>query len=183
MSSAPWATLSTASWIGTLLMRSDGAELATFDEPRGAIALAWPFEAKPPASGERGGEEPPGAFSEPFGPAFVDGFRAKLRLSLEAKATPPDPEQTVIAEVPERSVVPDALGYTAGGVAVLFAAGTAWQATVASQTYGKYLAAHTDEEVERYEGDVRAARHRAIAFGVTAGVTAIGSALLFLLWD
>jgi hypothetical protein len=151
------------------LMRSDGAEVATFDEPRGTIAIAVALEVKPAPSAERGGEEPPGAFAEPFGPAFVDGFRAKQRL--------------IDVEAPKASLVPDALGYTAGGVAVLFAAGTVWQALVSSKAYSDYNATFDSAERDEFGRDAHAARDRAIAFGVTAGVTAIGSTLLFLLWD
>jgi hypothetical protein len=164
------------------LMRSDGAELAEFSEPRGALVLSWPFEVKAPPSVERGGEEPPGAFSEPFGPAFVKGFRAKLlaeRLDLEAKLAAQD---ALVVEV-QRNVTRDALGWSAAGVAVLAAAGSAWQSVAAHQAYQRFDGAHRDEDVKRYREEVQGARARAIGLGVTAGVAAVGSTLLFLLWD
>ncbi len=167
-----------------LLMRSDGAEVAELDEPRGAIAVALPFDLKPAAKTERGDEAPPGVFEEPFGPAFVDGFRAKNlaeRLELEPKAAPPDAE--LVTEAPPPNPLRDGLGYAAGGVAFLAAVGTIWQATVASRKADAYFDTYNDREEARLEADSIAARNRAIGLGVAAGVTAVGSTLLFLLWE
>jgi hypothetical protein len=154
------------------LMRSDGAEVAAFSEPRGGILLSWPFDVKPPSQAERGGEEPPGAFEEPFGPAFVQGFRARLEL----EARPPNP-------LVQTTMTRDALGYSAAGIAVAAASVTAWQSVVAQQRYELYQATWRGPERDRYEEEVRDARTRAIALGVTTGFVEVGSALLFLLWD
>lgn len=166
------------------LVRSDGAAVATIEEPRGALTVDFPFDVKPPSRQGRGDDVPPGAFAEPFGPSFVDGFRAKAlaeRLRLEPKLKPKVP--ALVVEVEPEDPIPEVVGYAAGGVAFLAAAGTIWQAQVASDAHEKYENTYRKPEKEAFEGDVRAARNRAIALGVTAGVTALGSALVFLLWE
>lgn len=165
------------------LVRNDGAEVATIEEPRGALTLAFPFDVKPPTRQDRGDEVPPGAFEEPFGPAFVDGYRAKALAERLRLAPKPQPKTPALVVETEREPIPEVVGYAAGGVAFLAAAGTIWQAQMASNAHDKYEATHRMEEKEAFAGDVRASRNRAIALGVTAGVTALGSALVFLLWE
>ena len=169
-----------------LLMRSDGAEVAEFDEPRGVVAVAWPFEITSAPSVERGGEEPPGAFEEAFGPAFMEGFKARSineRLSLEARIQPPTIEETITTT--ESTALPDALGYGAGAVAFGAAAASIWQATVATKVYEKYEETLNMPETRQVRGRVqsrsyprdRAGSHRGRHCGrIRAAVLALGLA-------
>lgn len=154
------------------VVRDDGAEIASLVEPRGAIAIAPPFDVTPAPSRERGGEEPPGAFAEAFGPAFFEGYAAKIaadRLRLEVVTSP--------------SLVPAYLGWSSVGLAAIALALTIWQSVAADAAYDDYLAAHTDPLKDRYEADARASRSRAIGLGVATGALALGSTLVLTLWE
>jgi hypothetical protein len=144
------------------LVRAGGGEVAAIEATAGLFRLPLPLEEKPIARIERGDEVPPGAFSEPFGPRFVDGFRAAhagldrgrpLGVSID---TGPSTELAIA-------------GWIAAGAGLIAAGGAVWQGLEAERAYRRYQDEHTGPGVEEAEARVRAHRNRAVGLSIAGG--------------
>lgn len=151
------------------MLRGDGARVGKVVPADGIATVTLPLTATPPAHWPRGDEAPANAFSEPFGPRFVDGFRASRR---SVSSTLPAQRGTPALEI---------LAYTAGAVGLAAAGGAIWQGTAARRDYDRYVATYDRPERDALEDDVRAERNRAVGLSVTAVVgVAVGTVLYFL---
>lgn len=152
-----------------------GAPVARFDAPQGRIAVGWPVTIGLPPSTGRGDGVPPGAFAAAFGPSFVGGYRASVEASRALELSTPGPGPATSVLVPAVGYTLAIIGAAAGGLAL-------WQSLEAKSSYDQYLATFDTVEEDRFAEDVRAAEGRALALGLTAGISAAASAGL-LIWD
>lgn len=150
------------------LLTRDGGELWRVEAPTGVVRPPMPLGDVVRPALERGGEAPPGLFAEPFGPAYVDGFRARARLTIEKP----------VDETSYRPIV----GWVATSVAVLCGAVAVWQGVRAGQEYEDYRATNSAVIKAQREASVRSHRGRATGFGVAAGVAASAAVGVFV-WD
>jgi hypothetical protein len=158
---------------GYELKTGEGAELARFDEPRGVVTVSLPLKAPMVEHAERGDDEPPNIFAEPFGPRFLVGFRAQLEGRILADSSL------------STQLAPDGGGSTTlyagaiGGIAAaaLGTVGSIWQAQRASRDYHRYADAYNAADETHWATEFQAERNRALALGVGAGIAAAIAAL------
>lgn len=157
------------------LWSGDGLEVARFDAPAGRVAVALPLIAGRSGATERSGDAagPDGLFTEPFGPRFIDGFRARLELLGAAPLGPAEPTGPSLG----------LFSAVAGGIAALALGGAIWQGVVAEDRYDDYAGTLVRTERDALAADVEASRGRALGLGVTAGVAAVVAAVLFVVDD
>jgi hypothetical protein len=156
------------------LLAANGAELMRIDAPAGRLAAPdrWPDRAleAAPSHGARGEEEAPGAFEEPFGPRFYQGFSAHLGIEATRDKTPL-----------EVSPLPRVLTWGGGGLALVGVAGVVWSGIDVKTNNDRYNSTGSDSVKKDAEQKALSAQQRAVGFGVAAGAFALTAALGYFL--
>jgi hypothetical protein len=157
------------------LLRAGGGEIATIDaqDPHLRMPIAWPVEERALARTERGGEAPSGAFSEAYGPRFVDGFRAANNGVVMRSSLVEDP--LVGTKLRVGGILLAAAGVTAAVFAVS-------ERMALDREHARYSSTFNDPEKQEHGARVEDHRKRMIGFAI-AGSAALALATTIAAFD